>query len=79
MNEIAASFGILLTILQASDFHRGLSGLFGKASCMMNAEVNTFTGVLENGYRSYGLERIAQLHLSSSLPYEYSLDGKGEL
>ena len=48
----------------------GLSGFCGKASCEMDAVVMILTGVWENEYRSYGLERIAQLHFSEKLPNE---------
>ena len=76
MNETAA-FGILLAILQASDFHGGLSGLQGKAWCKMKAVVNIMTDVYENGYRSKRLERITQLHLFLRSPNEYNLDFNG--
>ena len=52
MNETTESFGILLAILQASEFHNGLSGVWGKASCDMSCGVKTQTGVLQNGYCS---------------------------
>ena len=68
--DTAASFGMLLAILHTSEFHGGLSGLCGKASCEMNAVVMILTGVWENEYCSYGLERIAQLHFSGKLPNE---------
>jgi len=77
MNETAASLGIDLAILQASEFHNGLSGTWGKASCKIKAAVKTLTGVWQNGYRSYGLGRIIQLHLSLNIPNEYILELDG--
>ena len=77
MKVTAASLGMLLAIRQASDFHRGLSGLRGKASLMVKAAVNVLTDVLGNGYRSYGLGKRTQLHLYGKLPKEYNLGVAG--